>query len=97
MKTLAALVFCVGTAGVAMGADGQCMFGGKFYSPGAIACNEGAQQECTVGGWKTTGLGCAQNDGRVMPGVQTRGATGVTPPKQPGGPRQPTAQQPPAP
>ena len=97
MRTLGALLFCVAMAGVATGAEGQCMFGGGFYAPRAVACNDGTQQQCVDGVWRSTGLGCAKGNGRVMLGVTAPDANAVAPPRQPAEPGQPTARQPPSP
>lgn len=40
-------------------ADQQCMWGGRFYAPGAVSCQNGSQAKCGAGTWQMTGERCA--------------------------------------
>ena len=96
MRLLVGMLVCVAMAGAAF-AEPQCMFAMKSFGEGAIVCNDGTQQQCTGGTWKSLGTTCARGTGRVMPGVDAPNANGAAPPRQPSGPRQPGTVQPPSP
>jgi hypothetical protein len=59
MWHVALLTLAVLPAGGAAAADAQCMYGGRFYGPGAMSCQAGAQARCVDGSWKMTGSQCA--------------------------------------
>ncbi len=92
-------------ASSAVAGQGRCIYGGKFYDPGGVRCQDGSQQQCVDGSWKPLGLDCA-NEGagaagmREQPGVPAVGGAaeppvavpqdaGDTPPAQPGVPVMP--------
>ena len=97
MKAVVCLIVGMATASVAVAADKHCMFAGKSLASGAIVCNDGAQQQCMGGEWKSLGTTCARGTGRVMPGVNAPKAKQAVAPRQPAEPRQPVTQQPPPP
>ncbi len=95
-RWLVCLALGVAMAGVALGKDRHCMFKGKLLESGAVVCNDGTQQRCTGGAWKTLGTSCARGTGRVMPGVHAPQAR-HSPPDQPAPPEHAPVVQPPQP
>lgn len=66
-------------AGSAAGGGVQCIYGGKYYGPGAVRCQDGSQQQCIAGDWMDLGLDCADEGAgaagmREQPGVPAVGA-----------------------
>lgn len=97
-RWLVCLVLAVATTGVALAKDRQhCIFAGKSLDPGAVVCNDGTQQRCRGGAWKSLGTSCARGTGRVMPGVHAPQARHAAEPQQPAAPDQAPVQQPPKP
>jgi len=91
MKWLMCLVLGVATAGVALAKERHCMFAGKSLEPGAVVCEDGKQQRCSGGAWKSLGTSCARGTGRVGPGVHAPS------PQQPAQPAHAPVEQPPKP
>jgi hypothetical protein len=97
MKWLVCLVLGVATAGVALAKDRHCMFAGKSLESGAVVCDDGKQQRCSGGAWKSLGTSCARGTGRVGPGVHSPQARHAPAPQQPAQPGQAPVEQPPKP
>jgi hypothetical protein len=53
------VVLGLAIAGGTAQADDRCMWGGTFYGPGAMSCQNGQQARCVDRAWKMTGEGCA--------------------------------------
>lgn len=61
MRTMWILVVAhvLAVAGPAAADVPQCMWGGRFYGPQAISCQNGQQSRCVDGRWQKTGSECA--------------------------------------
>ena len=84
-------VLLVVAVGSAVGGDVRCIYGGKFYGPGAVRCQDGSQQQCVAGTWKDLGLDCADEGAgaagmREQPGVPVVGGDVQPPPPVPSPP-----------
>ena len=87
-KTGVLLLGLVMTAGSAGAGEVRCMYGGKFYGPGAVSCQAGSQAQCVDGTWNPLGLDCADEGAgtggmREQPGVPQVGEGWVAPPAAP--------------
>jgi hypothetical protein len=87
---LAVLVGLGVTVTPARGADQQCMFDQESFPSGSVSCQRGQQFLCVSGGWKGTGLGCADENAHgdepgihVAPGVRDPVVQQPAPPSQP--------------
>lgn len=81
----AAFLLLVVTATSAV-AEVRCIYGGKFYGPGAVRCQGGSQQQCLDGNWQPLGLACA-DEGAGAGGMREQpGVPADAPPAQPGAP-----------
>jgi len=95
MRTLTAtlVMLALGTA-TALGDDTRCMYRSRFFSPGDVSCQGGAQYRCVARSWQATGLGCADTTGdeeglqvdpsRRAPTVRDSGVNQPPPPAVPG-------------
>ena len=64
MKKVGLLLLALAaTPAAARAGDERCIYGGNFYGPGAVRCNQaGSQERCVAGTWKALGIDCADED-----------------------------------